>query len=57
LSNQAYQRSSMRDTLNSGDAIFASEKPPLFVNLIGSAAAGYTATVQLGVQVGTHFGG
>jgi protocatechuate 3,4-dioxygenase beta subunit len=57
LSNQAYQRSSMRDTLNSGDVVFAGEKPPLFVNVIGSATAGYTATVQLGVQVGTTFGG
>ena len=57
LSNPAYQRSSMRDTLNATDAVYPNEKPPLFVNVIGNAATGYTATVNLGVQVGVVSGG
>jgi protocatechuate 3,4-dioxygenase beta subunit len=57
LSNPAYQRTSMRDTLNASDMIFLSEKPPLLVNLTGTPTTGYSASVNLGVQVGTIFGG
>ena len=57
LSNAAYQRASMRDTLNSADMIYLSEKPPLIINLTGTATTGYSASVSLGVRVGTVFGG
>ena len=57
LSNPAYQRTSMRDTLNAADTIFLSEKPPLLINLTGTATTGYSASVNLGVQVKTIFGG
>jgi hypothetical protein len=52
-----YNRSLARDMTNASDMIYLSENPPLLVNLTGSAAAGYSGNVSLGIQLGTIYGG
>jgi len=55
--NSSYSRSTSRDVLNSSDQIYSSEDPALLVNLSGSASAGYTGTISIGIETGTIFGG
>jgi hypothetical protein len=54
--NSAY-KSGTRDTLNSADSIYKSEDPALLVGLSGSASTGYTASISIGINVGTIYGG
>ncbi len=54
--NSAY-KSQTRDTLNSGDAIYGTESPPLLVPLTGSVTTGFTGNISIGINVGTIYGG